>query len=84
MRFGIYDKAAGTAAVRIATVPVALFINRISCGFGVTATFRFARQDGGNQQSGEDERANLFEASGFSGVVVDLFGNDLCGDNPVE
>ena len=31
MRFGIYIKAAGTAAVRIATVPVALFI----CGFGI-------------------------------------------------
>jgi len=35
MRFGIYVKAAGTAAIRIATVPVALFINRISCGSGM-------------------------------------------------
>ncbi len=35
MRFGIYIKAAGTAAVRIATVSVALSINRISCGLGI-------------------------------------------------
>jgi|GEM_PF-4498721 len=35
MRFGIYVKAAGTAAVRIATVSVALSINRISYGAGI-------------------------------------------------
>ena len=47
MRFGIYIKAAGTAAVRIATVPVALFINRISCGFSIIdePVFRVDQQD---------------------------------------
>jgi hypothetical protein len=40
MRFGVYFEAAGTAAVRIATVPVALFINRISCGLGMRQEIR--------------------------------------------
>jgi putative membrane protein len=40
MRFGIYVKAAGTAAVRIATVSVALSVNRISRGLGINRSIR--------------------------------------------
>ena len=50
----------------------------------MAAIFCFTRQDGGDEQSNEDERADLFKASGFGGVVVNLFGNNLRGDNAVE
>lgn len=67
------------------TVDIENGILSIEHGSMVVATTLFpARQDGRDKQSNEDKRTNLFNAAGFGGVVVDVFGNNLCGDNAVE
>lgn len=49
-----------------------------------TAIFPFTRQDGGEQDAGQQQGAEMLEPSGGFGMVVDVFGNGLCGDYPVE
>jgi hypothetical protein len=50
----------------------------------MAAAFLFAGQYGGEEQSGEQQRANLMEISGGCRIVMDVFDNLRAGQNPVE
>jgi hypothetical protein len=50
----------------------------------VAAAFLFIWKDGGDEQSDEDQCTDLFKASGFSGMVVNLFSNNLRSEDTVK
>jgi hypothetical protein len=53
-------------------------------GLMMTAALLFTGEDGGDQDAGEDQRADLFEASGSGGVVLDMLNHHIRRQNPVE
>jgi hypothetical protein len=51
---------------------------------GVAAAFLFARESGGEQDSDEQQGAELFKTADLFGVAVHLFGQGLHGGQTVE